>query len=125
MEETVSNLPLWLQFLGPILVALLTSIAGWMGLKKQLQKDTATAKKEEAEAAQAIQEAAIALLKPYKDKVDLLTEKVHVLDCAILDLTKERDDLKDRVLVLETGVDKLVEQLRDAGIDPVWERNGE
>lgn len=124
MEPITNILPVWLQFLGPILVALLTSIAGWIGLRKQLQKDKATVQKDEAEAAQAIQEAALALLRPYQDRVELLTEKVDKLDCQVLEITTERDDLKHRVLILEKGIDVLVGQLKEAGIDPAWIRNG-
>lgn len=124
MEQTINTLPIWLQFLGPILVALLTSIAGWIGLRKQLQKDKATVQKDEAEAAQAIQEAALALLKPYQDSVELLTKKVTLLGCQVRDITLERDDLKNRVIILEHGVDVLIVQLREAGLDPAWVRNG-
>lgn len=124
MDETINILPIWLQFLGPILVAVLTSIAGWLGIKKQLQKDAATVKKDEAEAAQAIQEAALALLKPYQDRVELLTGKVKLLEGQVKDLFTERVILKGRIQILETGVDKLSSQLQKAGIDPVWTRNG-
>ena len=124
MEPIMSTLPVWLQFLGPILVALLTSTAGWIGLRKQLQKDTTAIKKDEADAAQAIQEAAIALLSPYQYRVEILTEKVDSLSCDIRDITKERNKLKKRVQVLEKGIDILITQLQEAGIDPVWTRNG-
>lgn len=124
MEEVTNTLPIWLQFWGPVLVALLTSIAGWIGLKKQLQKDAATAKKIEADAAKAIQEAALSLLKPYQEQVEELIQKVNLLEEQICALTDERDALKTRVKTLEDGVDLLIVQLKEAGIPPVWTGNG-
>lgn len=123
MEQTTNILPLWLQFIGPIIVAIIASLAGLLGLRKQLRKDEAEAHYREAEAAQAIQEAAVALIAPYETKVNILEKKIGDLECEVKDLIKERNALKARVVILETGIDSLVDQLTKAGLTPVWTRN--
>lgn len=123
-EEVLSTLPHWLQFLGPILVALITSGLGLLTLRRQLTRDQSTAKKDEAEAAQAIQEAAVNLLAPYQEQVDRLTTKVCDLESVVITLTLERNTLRTRVEILEEGVDILIKQLEEAGITPKWVRNG-
>ena len=118
--EQINTLPIWLQFAGPILVALIASIAGWLGLRRQLQKDAAEAEKFRAEAAHEIQESAVALIAPYQERLQALRDQIDLLSCQVNELIDERDTLKKRVKELEKGVELLQKQLREAGISPAW-----
>lgn len=120
MDETLNTLPLWLTFLGPILVALAMGFPGILALRRQLKKDTADIEQKEADAAKIIQEAAVALLEPYQAKVELLTQKVDQLDTKVRKLTLERNKLQSRVKDLEKGIGILIAQLEESGITPRW-----
>jgi len=121
----------WLNFLGPIIVAFLMSIPGWIALFRAAQKDKAEIDTKKAEAGKLIQEAALSLLQPFQEQVEVLTGKVCELEITVKELTEERilleetnKQLEIRVEELERGVDILVAQLKTAGLSPNWIRNG-
>jgi len=125
MNELIENLTPWLAFLGPILVALILSIPGFLSLKRQLEKDRSEAKENRATASQKIQEAALSLLDPYVEQVKVLTQKVETLEGQIKYHNMERGKLQKRIKHLEGGVAILVIQLQALGITPDWLPNGE
>jgi hypothetical protein len=116
------------------LAALVTVIIAAFKLVPEIRRLRADAKKLHAEAvnaessaAEAIQRSALNLIKPYK-------EEVHELRCEVRDLKLQldqekiaRSELEKKydgiILRLRQGINVLIEQLRENGIEPRW--NGE
>ena len=111
-----------------IIVALVASLPGLLALYFQRHKDRAVAHQADADASDKISEAALALLKPYKDRVaELEAEKIG--------MDERMTKLEDRVNELEkilkettgclddviSGAQKLIHQLKSLNIAPVWE----
>lgn len=90
-----------IEQIAPILIALVAAIPGILAFLSQRHKD-------DNEMAQAVQEAAISLVKPLREEVERLTNKVRDMEI----LLGQKDARIAELEIAVTERDRLVDELR-------------
>jgi septal ring factor EnvC (AmiA/AmiB activator) len=81
----------------------------------------ASRKKNQADAADAVTDAALALINPLKDRLAELEAKVKKQENEIANLRRQLDRYADRIIVLMRGIENLIKQIGELGGKPCWE----
>lgn len=81
----------------------------------------ASRKKNQADAADAVTDAALALINPLKDRLAELEAKVKRQENEIASLRRQVDRYADRIIVLMRGIENLIKQIGELGEKPCWE----
>lgn len=81
----------------------------------------ASRKKNQADAADAVTDAALALINPLKDRLAELEAKVKKQENEIANLRRQLDRYADRIIVLMRGIENLIKQIGELGAKPCWE----
>lgn len=81
----------------------------------------ASRKKNQADAADAVTDAALALINPLKDRLEELEAKVKKQENEIANLRRQLDRYADRIIVLMRGIENLIKQIGELGEKPCWE----
>lgn len=90
-----------------IIVALLALLAGILsGVVSSSLTNRAQRRKNDADAAESLSQAAANLIEPLNQRIDALEAEVS--------------DLRNKLVELLGGIKKLIEQIRALGHDPVW-----
>lgn len=124
-ERRTLNLAEYLPILIPLLAGMIiAAIPGILALFKGRTK-------EKADAAKSIAEGAALLIEQYESRLadleEIVKEQAKKIKCQDLELAAQGvkiEDLESEREEFISGLTALCDQLREAGLEPVWEPNG-
>jgi len=103
----------WIAVIASIITAGFSAFAVIYRMRKEEPKV-------EASAAESITNAATVVVEMQNRQIDNLMEKVDELDKKYTELSEEHERLRNYIKLFRAGVKKLVNQVEDLGIEPVW-----
>lgn len=77
-------------------------------------------RKNKSDAAGAITDAAVKLVDPLRERIDVLEKKDSEQDQTIDRLNRQLDKYAKRVIYLMGGIETLIRQIKESGCSPAW-----
>lgn len=111
------------EVIAPIVVAVIMAIPGVLALYMQRRKEQAGVEQTEADAAGKVTGAALALIRPYQERMTEMQAELDKHDKTLSELLgcKRRiDSMQQELREWQDGVLILIQQLKDLGEIPQW-----
>jgi|MudIll2142460700_1097286.scaffolds.fasta_scaffold126033_3 uncharacterized coiled-coil protein SlyX len=122
--ENFTTVQIILIILIPATISAIPPLIAAITARKTKAKERAEIKEHDANAAQKISDAYDKIVADLQDRITKTETREAARDETIEKLTGKVDELSKRVTYLETGVRKLVKQVKDLGGEPVFDVNG-
>jgi len=107
----MENIPMWLQ----IILAIISVLGGAAGIMAWF-KAPAEIKKTKSDTYETLSNT----INNLSERMDAQNKKIDEQDQKIDALEKEVDMLQDENIALKRGVNRLVNQIRREGLEPIW-----